>query len=273
MRRYAVIGDPIEHSLSPTIHAAFARQLGIDLLYDRIRVSTDSFSDAVNEFFASGGSGLNVTSPLKSLAFEYADLVSDPAMNAGTANTLKFLDTDVVYADNTDGAGLVEDLRLLDVPLSGQRVLVIGAGGAARGCVGALLAENPAALFIHNRTEARARRLIEDTARFGNMQLLSEVDGKQPFDVVINATSASLSGARPDIDAALFRDAVCYDMAYGDSARPFIKWALAQGARAAYDGLGMLIEQAAVSFLLWHEVRPDTGPVRRRLLDARTPAR
>lgn len=275
MVRYAVIGDPIEHSLSPRIHAAFAQQLGIDLDYERLRVTAESFNDDVNEFFAAGGRGLNVTMPLKSLAFDYADLVSDHAMNAGAANTLKFLDNDVVFADNTDGTGLVQDLHTLGIPLQGKRVLLLGAGGAARGCLGALLAANPAALFIHNRTGSKARQLANDNARFGDVHLLSEANPKtvSGFDLIINATSASLAGAQPDIDHAWFKDAVCYDMMYGDNARPFTKWANAQGARAVYDGLGMLIEQAAASFLLWHEVRPDTAPVRQLLANAQPHSR
>ncbi len=275
MLRYAVIGDPIEHSLSPAIHTAFAQQLGIDLTYERLRVTAESFDDDVNEFFAAGGRGLNVTMPLKSLAFNYADLVSEHAMNAGAANTLKFLDNDVVFADNTDGTGLVQDLHTLGILLSGQRVLLLGAGGAARGCIGALLAAQPATLFIHNRTEAKARQLASDNARFGDVHLLSEVsqESAAEFDLIINATSASLAGAQPDIDHALLKNAVCYDMMYGDSARPFTKWASAQGARAVYDGLGMLIEQAAASFLLWHEVRPDTAPVRQMLANAQSHTR
>ena len=270
MLRYAVIGDPIEHSLSPRIHAAFAQQLGIDLSYERLRVTVESFNNDVNEFFASGGRGLNVTMPLKSLAFDYADLVSEHAMNANAANTLKFMDNDVVFADNTDGAGLVADLRTLGVTLAGKRVLLLGAGGAARGCIGALLAEHPASVHIYNRTEANAVQLIYDNARFAVMHLLTDAQDAEPFDVVINATSTSMAGTRPDIDPALFQGAVCYDMTYGDNAQPFVKWTLSQGAKAAHDGLGMLIEQAAVSFLLWHDVRPDTQPVRDMLSGAKT---
>ncbi len=273
MMRFAVIGDPIEHSLSPTIHKAFAEQCGIDLAYERMRVTPDSFDDEVNEFFSAGGRGLNVTQPLKTLAFNYAELVTDRAMNAGAANTLKFLDNDMVCADNTDGEGLVQDLHALGVSLNGKRVLLLGAGGAARGSVGTLLGEQPATLCIHNRTEATALQLIDDYARLGKVDWLGSATSEAEFDVIINATSASLHGARPDIDHALFTGAVCYDMMYGDNARPFTKWALANGAKAAHDGLGMLIEQAAASFMLWHNIQPDTARVRKQLSQAQSHSR
>lgn len=272
-QRYAVIGDPIEHSLSPTIHAAFAKSCGIELYYDRMRVTEDSFSSDVNEFFAAGGLGLNVTTPLKSLAFDYADLITDRAMNAGSANTLKFLDNDTVVADNTDGEGLVEDLRRRNIRLHERRVLLLGAGGAARGCIEALTKEQPKALCVYNRTEANALSLIEHSKRLGVIELLRPEAQTAPFDVVINATSASLKGHRPELDHTLLQGAVCYDMAYGDNARPFTKWALASGAGAAFDGLGMLIEQAAVAFQYWHEIRPDTTPVRETLMAAQPRSR
>ncbi len=265
MMRFAVIGDPIEHSLSPTIHKTFAEQCDIDLTYEHMRVTPESFDDDVNEFFSAGGRGLNVTQPLKTLAFNYAELVTDRAMNAGAANTLKFLDNDMVCADNTDGEGLVQDLQELGVSLNGKRVLLLGAGGAARGSLGALLGEQPEALFIHNRTEATALQLINNYARLGKVDLLESTTSGMSFDVIINATSASLHGVRPDINHTVFKGAVCYDMMYGDNARPFTKWALANGALAAHDGLGMLIEQAAASFMLWHDIQPDTAPVRRML--------
>ncbi|MEM7082152.1 MAG: shikimate dehydrogenase [Pseudomonadota bacterium] len=265
--RFAVIGDPIAQSLSPTIHNAFARQFGIDLSYQRQRVTVEQFDDEVNEFFASGGRGLNVTVPHKARAFEYADLRTDRALNAGAANTLQFLDHDVVLADNTDGAGLIADLRFHGVSLLNKRVLLLGAGGAARGSLGAILAEMPSAVFIHNRTVSRAETLIERVARLGDVRLIDSVTAAaEPMDVIINATSASLHGHQPDIDPAWLRDAVCYDMMYGDAAQPFLKWALAQGAHAAHDGLGMLIEQAAEAFWVWHEVRPDTASVRDTLM-------
>ena len=161
----------------------------------------------------------------------------------------------------------MQDLHTLGVSLTGSRVLLLGAGGAARGCIGALLAAQPEELVIHNRTEATARQLANDNERYGEVHLLSDVSrtSTPEFDLVINATSASLAGAQPDIDHTLLQNAVCYDMMYGASAQPFLKWAGAQGASALHDGLGMLIEQAAASFLLWHEVRPDTAPVREML--------
>ncbi len=271
--RFAVIGDPIEHSLSPTIHSAFARQCGIDLVYERMRITPDTFDDEVNEFFSSGGRGLNVTQPLKTLAFNYAELVTDRAMNAGAANTLNFLENDMVSADNTDGEGLVQDLHTLGVSLTNKRVLLLGAGGAARGSLGSLLGEQPQAVYIHNRTKATALQLVEDFARLGKVQWLSKTSNDVEFDVIINATSSSLHGARPDIDHTLLGGAVCYDMMYGANALPFTKWALANGATAAHDGLGMLIEQAAASFRLWHDVQPDTAPVRHELAQSQMQTR
>ncbi|NNF18099.1 MAG: shikimate dehydrogenase [Gammaproteobacteria bacterium] len=264
---YAVIGAPIEHSLSPLIHAAYARQTGITLQYDRMLVPQSKFEDAVNQFFVSGGAGLNVTAPLKELAFDYADMISNKAMNAGAVNTLQYFDGDLVYGDNTDGVGLVTDLEHhLKRPLQGTRLLVLGAGGATRGCLESLLQTAPDALYLHNRTVSKARHLIRRFSHIGEISLLpSQYRKSLTFDVVVNATSASVTGGRPDFDHRYLHNALAYDMMYGQNAQSFLKWALAHGALAAHDGLGMLIEQAAESFRIWHGLRPQTQEIRATL--------
>lgn len=266
-RRYAVIGDPIAHSLSPLIHQHFAQQAAIELDYSAIHVSADTFADTVNEFFVSGGAGLNVTMPLKELAFDYADIVSDRAMNAGAVNTLSFLEGDTVYGDNTDGAGLIADLRdSLGIVLTASRILVLGAGGAVRGCLASLMSASPRSLHLYNRTPDKAENLATRFSHFGNIQLLPEsFDDKLRFDLIINGTSASLDGARPALDHRYLRDAICYDMMYGEKAQAFLQWATAQGARAAHDGLGMLVGQAAESFRVWHDVQPVTRDILQQL--------
>jgi len=264
--RYGVVGNPIAHSLSPDIHQQFAKETNINLSYERIEAPVDGFADSVNEFFVSGGVGVNVTTPFKDQAFEYADLLSDRALNAQAVNTLHFLSDDVVYGDSTDGVGLCMDCARLNIDLRDARILLLGAGGAARGCLSALLAEQPASLTLFNRTRSKAQTLSERFADLGGIDVLPENHQEDlAFDVIINATSASLLNAQPAIDHRYLKNAVCYDMTYGPAAQPFLKWASAQGAKATYDGLGMLVEQAAAAFLLWHEVRPSTAELHRSL--------
>lgn len=256
--RYAVVGNPVAHSKSPAIHAAFARATGQDLAYGRLEAPLDGFEDAVAEFRRQGGRGLNVTLPFKERAFRLAGRVSERAGAAEAVNTLRF-EGELVEGDNTDGAGLVRDLRdNLGVALQGRRLLIAGAGGAAQGVVRPLLEAGVAAIVVANRTAARAHDLA---ARFSGVSGCgyAELAG-QRFDVVVNATSAGLSGEGPPLpDAVLDAAGLAYDMVYGRDT-PFLAWARARGARAA-DGLGMLVEQAAESFFLWRGVRPDTRPV------------
>lgn len=261
--RYAVIGNPIAHSKSPRIHAAFARQTGQNLDYQAILAPLDGFAAAVAEFADAGGRGMNVTLPFKLEAFELASRHTDRAVAARAVNTLTFGDGGIL-GDNTDGAGLVADLAFnLACPVSGKRLLLIGAGGAARGVILPLLGQSPASLTIANRTVSRARALCQAFPAHRGLRARSftELAGRQ-FDLVINATSASLAGQAPEIPPGLYApDATAYDMMYGMGLTPFLAAAKIQGAGRLADGIGMLVEQAAESFLLWRGVRPDTRPV------------
>ncbi|MBI5936390.1 MAG: shikimate dehydrogenase [Betaproteobacteria bacterium] len=263
--RYAVFGNPIAHSKSPLIHAEFARQTGQDLSYEAILAPLDGFSAAVRAFRAAGGRGANVTVPFKEQAYELADRRTARAEAAGAVNTLKF-DGEVMLGDNTDGVGLVNDLtRNLGVALAGRRILLLGAGGAARGVILPLLDEAPAELFIANRTAAKAVDLAQRFRQAGKIEGggFDALAGRR-FDLVINATAASLAGDLPPLPDAVFApDARAYDMMYGQDT-PFMAFARARGARVA-DGLGMLVEQAAEAFYLWRGVRPDTASVIARL--------
>lgn len=256
--RYAVFGHPIAHSKSPQIHTAFARQTGQDMAYEAILAPLDGFAESVAAFIAAGGRGANVTVPFKEEAFKLANRLSPRAQRAGAVNTLSF-DADGILGDNTDGAGLVADLtRNLNFALSGKRVLLLGAGGAARGVIEPLLDQQPAALVIANRTVSRAEELAE---LFGHGVRACGFDAADtPFDLVINATAASLAGDLPPLSPRVFTaDTLAYDMMYGRDT-PFLDFARTHGARTA-DGLGMLVEQAAEAFYMWRGVRPNTAPV------------
>jgi shikimate dehydrogenase len=260
---YAVIGNPIAHSKSPRIHAEFARQLGEDMRYEAILAPRDGFAKAVTTFRAAGGRGLNVTVPFKLDAFDLATERTERAEQAGAVNTLKF-DDKVALGDNTDGEGLVADLRdRLGFRIRGKRVLIMGAGGAARGVILPLLRQQPASLAIANRTVEKAKALQRLFANFGPVTSggYADFDGKN-FDLLINATSASLSGELPPIRAdVLAPGALAYDMVYGDKPTRFMTFARGSGAAGVADGLGMLVAQAAESFFLWRGVRPDIAPV------------
>ena len=264
--RYAVIGNPVAHSQSPFIHRMFAQALGDDIAYDAILGRAGHFGDDVRAFRRSGGCGLNVTVPFKLDAYALATIRTPRATHAGAVNTLKF-EGDQVVGDNTDGAGLVRDVLLrLDFAIEAKRVLLLGAGGAARGAVLALLAERPSCLAIANRTADKARALAMQVSRYSGVTEVaagpSETFSGRAFDLFINATSASLTGELPSLPKAVFAPgALAYDMVYGDRARPFLAYALAHGAARAVDGLGMLVEQAAESYFLWRGVRPQTAPV------------
>ena len=261
--RYAVIGNPIAHSKSPALHAAFARQCGQDIRYEAILGPLDGFRASVEAFRQAGGRGMNVTVPFKEEAFRLATRLSDRAARAGAVNTLLFADAEIV-GDNTDGAGLVRDITInLGCALAGKRILLLGAGGASRGVIAPLLAEQPAALAIANRTAVKAETLA---AQFADIAPVEGGDfgryAGRNFDVVINATSASLSGQSLPLPAGLFASgALAYDMMYGKGETPFLQLAREQGAGRCADGLGMLVEQAAEAFFVWRGVRPVTGRV------------
>ena len=265
--RYAVVGNPIAHSKSPEIHAAFARQTGEDIDYARLLAPSDGFRTTVESFRGAGGKGVNVTVPFKLEAFDLADDISQRAKDAQAANFLRF-DEGRIHADNTDGIGLTRDIvRNLGVGLAGKRVLLIGAGGAAQGVLTPLLEYEPRILTIANRTVEKAL-LLAETFRHKPIAEASVISGLSfgelaghHFDVVINATSASLYDELPPLPADAFAaGALAYDMMYAAKPTPFLAFAAARGAKTS-DGFGMLVEQAAESFLLWRGVRPETAPV------------
>jgi shikimate dehydrogenase len=261
--RYAVIGNPVAHSSSPAIHAEFARATGQDIEYTRIESPLDGFAQAVERWRLGGGKGLNVTLPFKEEAFRLCRKTSERAKAAQAVNTLRFEDG---FGDNTDGVGLVRDLRdNLAVPLKGRALLLLGAGGAAQGVVGALLEAGVARLAIANRTASKAQALA---ARFPPARAVGfETLGGERFDIIVNATSAGLADEAAPLPAAVFRPgALAYDMVYGRDT-PFLAAARSAGARTS-DGFGMLVEQAAESFYVWRGVRPVTRPVLEKLRGA-----
>lgn len=258
---YGVMGNPVAHSKSPRIHAAFAVQCGQKLSYRPILVEPSGFAAALDEFQRRGGKGLNVTIPFKSDAFRAVARPSPRAARAEAVNTIWFGPGGERRGDNTDGTGLVRDLERNDVPVAGKRLLIAGAGGAVSGVLGELLERRPAEIVIVNRTVARARELAR---RFGAMPEacgFEELAGRR-FDVVINGTSLSLEGKVPALPRDILHPgACCYDFVYGDGDTAFVRWARECGAARALDGLGMLVEQAAESFHIWRGVRPQTEPV------------
>ncbi|MGH8682247.1 MAG: shikimate dehydrogenase [Burkholderiales bacterium] len=259
--RYALIGNPIAHSRSPEIHAAFARQTGADLRYDLLLAPLDGFGPAVAAFRAAGGRGLNVTLPFKGEAYRLANAATERARAAEAVNTLRF-DGARIHGDNTDGVGLVRDLAAnLGVGIGGRRILIVGAGGAARGVIEALLAALPAEVVVVNRTGERAAALERQFP--GRVQGTGfEALPRHGFDIVINASSAGLAGEAPPLPGSAFADgATAYDMVYGQGETPFLAFAQRSGAARFADGLGMLVEQAAESFFVWRGVRPATAPV------------
>ena len=262
--RYGLVGHPVEHSRSPLIHTLFARQTGQTLSYELIDAPPEGFETAVRGFGAGGGKGLNVTVPHKEAAFALVDDASDAATAAGAVNTIS-IDRGHLRGDNTDGIGFMRDVTVNQrQALKGSRIMVLGAGGAARGIIGPLLATGPSELLIANRTQARAVQLVE---HFGANQPLrattfDELAGLPPFDVLVNATSAGLKGEAPPFPPSLLgAQSFCYDLAYSLKDTPFITWARAHGAGRAVQGWGMLVEQAAESFSIWRGVRPDTAPI------------
>ena len=259
---YCVFGNPIAHSKSPLIHAAFAAQTGQALRYEARLAPVDDFAGAVAAFVRDGGRGANVTVPFKEDAYRLATRRTPRAEQAGAVNLLTFTEGEIV-GDNSDGAGLLRDLETnLSCPLAGRRVLLLGAGGAARGALGPLLAARPARLGIANRTPAKAAALAASFAAHEPVSGLSftELSGHQ-FDIIINASAASLAGELPPLPAGLIAPGgMAYDMMYG-RATPFLTWVQTQGAGRCADGLGMLVEQAAEAFFVWRGIRPDTASV------------
>ncbi|AQU83476.1 MAG: shikimate dehydrogenase [Halomonas sp.] len=263
--RYCVFGNPINHSKSPLIHEEFAQQTQQPITYTAELAPVDGFAQAWQQFVATGGRGANITVPFKGDAFALCDTLSHRAKRAQAVNTLIVGGNGRTYGDTTDGVGLVRDLGYHRVPIKDKRVLVIGAGGAVRGVLEPLLVEQPRELVVVNRTADKATQLVRDFADLGNLKGggFDAVEGQ--FDLVINGTSASLSGDLPPLPDKLFtQHAWAYDMMYGAEPTVFLQWAGPRGAKLL-DGLGMLVEQAAESFFLWRNVRPETASVRSQL--------
>lgn len=261
--RYALFGNPVRHSKSPLVHAAYARETGQDMTYEVIEAPLDGFAAAISTFRASGGRGGNVTMPFKLEAFALATDLSERARIVGAVNTLKF-EGDRIHADNFDGVGLVNDIeRNIGLPLRDRQVLILGAGGAVRGALLPILGQRPARVVVANRTVPKAKALVDPFAAFGNLVTGGYPDlGDAAFDVVINATSASMRGELPPVTRAAFATGcVAYDLVYGKGLTPFLALARDAGARRLADGIGMLVEQAAEGFEWWRGVRPSTRPV------------
>ncbi|MBD1552905.1 shikimate dehydrogenase [Pseudomonas typographi] len=264
MDRYVVFGNPIGHSKSPTIHRLFAEQAGQQLEYRTQVAPLGGFGECAREFFQAGGLGANVTVPFKEDAYRFCDELTLRAQRAGAVNMLSRQGDGGVRGDNTDGEGLVRDLTAnAGLPLAGKRILLLGAGGAARGVLEPLLEEAPAQVVLANRTLEKAQRLVEAFAELGPLRASAFAELAGPFDVIINATAASLAGEIPPVAASLIEPGrtACYDMMYGKAPTPFCHWATEHGAVKALDGLGMLVEQAAVAFRYWRGVEVDTAPV------------
>lgn len=271
VRRFAVVGNPIKHSRSPLIHSAFARQCDVRLEYRALRVELGDFPRAARAFFAAGGAGLNVTVPFKEEAAELADELTPRARQAGAVNTLWPDESGALRGDTTDGVGLVRDMMAnLGWRVQGARVLVLGAGGAVRGVLEPLLREAPSEIHIANRTVSRAETLAEEFAALGSLSAggYDDLAGRE-FDLIINASSAGLGGEAPSLPASVMTErSCCYDLLYGAEPTPFMRWAAHHAAWAVSDGLGMLVEQAAEAFYVWHRFRPETGPVIQELRGA-----
>jgi len=262
--RYGLMGHPVGHSYSPFIHGLFAKQSGIALSYKLYDVTAEKFRAAALEFFTSGGRGLNITVPHKRAAAELVNKLTGRAERAGAVNTIHMGEDNELLGDNTDGAGLIADLVTnLGFDLAGRRVIILGAGGATRGVVAPLLQSDTASMIIANRTSQRAVELATEFADLGVVTGCGFNDiPKEPVDLLINATSASLQGDVPPLPPEVIGPrTLCYDMAYGKGDTAFTRWARQNGASLAQKGWGMLIEQAAESFMVWRGVRPDTKPV------------
>lgn len=264
---YAVIGNPISHSKSPLIHTEFAKQTGQDLDYVAREIPLDDLETGLKQLQAEGFKGINITVPFKEIAWQLVANKSEHAERAGAINTLVFNDDGSFFGDNTDGIGLCRDLTDNNhVALTGKRILLLGAGGAARGVVEPLLSYSPTELVIANRTASKAHDLALLFNEFGNVEGLGFDDITGTFDVVINATSASLQGKVPPLPDSLLNDnACCYDMMYSNTDTAFITWAKQHNAAKTIDGLGMLLEQAAEAFRIWRGVKPETKIVMNKI--------
>ncbi|MFM7065336.1 MAG: shikimate dehydrogenase [Gammaproteobacteria bacterium] len=263
--RYVLFGHPVAQSKSPFIHGLFARQLAQSMTYRLVDVGPGDFTATAQRFFIDGGAGANVTVPHKTAAVELADELTPEAERAGAVNTLAARDDGTLLGANTDGLGLLRDLETnLGLSLAGKRLLVLGAGGATRGILEPLLRARPAFLHIANRTPARAIELAAAFSDLGHVEGggYADLADQSPFDLILNATAASLAGEVPPVPVRLFtRETVAYDLAYARGDTPFTQWARSRGMTQTHKGFGMLVEQAAAAFALWRGVRPETAPV------------
>ncbi|SAK77049.1 shikimate dehydrogenase [Caballeronia ptereochthonis] len=266
--RYAVIGNPIGHTKSPLIHGLFAEATHQDIAYEAIEAPREGFAQTVRAFIASGAKGINITAPFKLEAFAMADERSERATLAGAANALRF-ESGRIVAENFDGVGLLRDIEVnLNMPLAGKRVLMLGAGGAARGALLPFLAARPAEMVIANRDVAKARTLVSQVKASVPLSArgYADLEAMGSFDLVVNATSASLTGELPPVAPGVFSpQGTAYELAYGKRLTPFLRLARNAGVLGVADGVGMLVEQAAEAFAWWRGVRPDTRPVIDRL--------
>ena len=261
---YAVFGHPINHSKSPRIHQLFAEQTQQSLTYIAQDVPAESFDSAIDSFFKQGGKGINCTVPLKELAWQRADSLSKRAQFSKAVNTLALQEDGTLLGDNTDGLGLVADLTINHgIPLSNSKILILGAGGASRGIIEPLMEQSPSSIVIANRTVEKAITLSTEFSQLGEISGSGyDAIKNQQFDLILNATSASLTGELPPLaDTILAKNGCCYDLAYGNKPTPFVNWGKSHGAEKSLDGLGMLVEQAAEAFYIWRGVRPETSGV------------
>lgn len=267
--RYGVMGYPVTQSRSPMIHRLFAAQTGQEIQYELLQVSPDKLEQAVRQFQRTGGKGLNITVPHKTEVTRLVDHLSERASTAGAVNTLTFREGEV-FGDNTDGFGLLRDLVVnLEISLEGMKILVLGAGGATRGIIGPLLEMQPTSLIIANRTLGKAEALATHFSRSGPVSAcrFNAVPVNEDYGLIINATSAGVRGQTPPYPGAAISDqTICYDLSYGLKPTPFSVWAKEQGAARSFMGWGMLVEQAAESFRIWRDVRPDTADILARMM-------
>ncbi len=275
---YAVFGNPVKHSKSPQIHSLFAKQKGIELNYQAIEVPIEQFSDYVRSFAAQNGKGLNITVPFKENAFDLCDILTERAKLSGSVNTIWFDEQNKICGDTTDGKGLVNDLTINhSIDLNNKSILVLGAGGSVKAILEPLCAQKPKQIVIANRTVSRAEQLTKNFSKQAYIQACSYTElseppyTKHPFDIIINGTSLSLHGKLPSIPKSTINNSTCcYDLMYSDTETVFMKWASAQGAEKVMDGLGMLVEQAAEAFMIWHGVMPETEPVIKLLREVKS---
>lgn len=258
LKKYAVIGNPIDHSLSPEIHTHFAKDLGIDLSYIKIKADLDGFSEVVNKFFDEGGLGCNVTLPFKQNAFDYVQQSSELAKITGSVNTI-YKNEGIFFGDSTDGIGFISDLeKNKDFYIKDKRILILGAGGASMGIIPSIFLKKPLSIKIYNRTYENAKKVIEKFSILGDISILDKENiEKNKFDLVINATSQGMSSENFEVPVGIFeKGSICYDLSYGPAAKNFMNYAK-ENQLIFYDGLGMLIEQAAESFFIWEGIRPN----------------